>query len=623
MRFLLAILLLLTLNTADSQNVNVEFNAKLTFSNQNLANIWGYADGGQEYALIGAKNGLIIVDVTDPNDPQEIVQIPGAANNWREIKTYSHYAYVVSEAPGSKILIVDLSDLPDPNPDFHTVDGGSGITKGHALHIDEIKGYLYVYGSNLNVGRAQIFNLNTDPYNPTYVGFVNHIGYVHDGYVSNDMMYSAHIYAGQVAVINMANKTNPTLLGTVNTPNNFPHNTWLSGSTMFTTDEVSNSYLTAYNVAVPSNITELDRIQITPGSGSIVHNTYIHDNYAVTSWYKDGIAIIDVNRPSNMVAVGRYDTYTGGSGNGFEGCWGVYPYLPSGTILASNIRAINTSNGELWVLTPTYVRGCYLEGTVTDADTGFPLNGASVQLLTTATSGSSNATGQYKIGQLEDGTFTARVGRLGYNSQDISVTLDNGVVTILDVALVPDIPLPVEWTRFELRLDGKDALLNWETASEHNNAGFEIQQSSNEGRDWQNRGLVLPQGDGTAPASYSFRLPNLAPGLHYFRLRQTDLDGQISYSPIRNLKVYGDRLQVHLWPNPSGEQSQIRIQTGRTMRVQVEVLNIKQQPVGIHLEQEVDAEAILPLDLSSLPAGVYTVRVWDEREQEQVVLIKK
>ena len=66
-----------------------------------------------------------------------------------------------------------------------------------------------------------------------------------------------------------------------------------------------------------------------------------------------------------------YDTYTQGSGNGFNGCWGVYPFLPSGTIVASDI-----DNG-LFVLQPTYVRGCYLEGTITDLNSGIPIPGAS------------------------------------------------------------------------------------------------------------------------------------------------------------------------------------------------------------------------------------------------------
>lgn len=624
MRTALILLLSITiLSAVFSQNVNVTHNATMTFNGQNLANIWGYAAGGNEYALVGAKNGLIIVNVTDPNNPQQIVQIPGLANDWREIKTYSHYAYVVSEAFGSKIQIVDLDGLPGSNLTYHTVDGGSGIQRSHALHIDETKGYLYVYGSNLNSGRPQVYDLNSDPYNPTYVGFVNFIGYVHDGYVDNDRLYSAHILAGQVAVINMTNKTSPSLLATFNTPNNFPHNTWLSGNTLFTTDEVSNSYLTAYDVSNLGNITELDKIQITPGSGSIVHNTHILNDYAVTSWYKDGFAIIDVARPANMVAVGRYDTYPGGSGDGFEGCWGVYPYLPSGTIVASNIEAQNTSNGELWVLTPNYVRGCYLEGTVTDAISGFPLNAVDIQVLSTTTFGRTDAQGLYKLGQLQNGAFTVRMSKTGYVTQEHQVSLDNGVLTLLNVALLPQGALPVELTRFDVRLDGNDAVLTWETASEINNAGFEIQQSSNSGSDWRVRDFVLPQGDGTAPAFYTYRIPGLEPGTHFFRLRQTDRDGKSSFSPMRSLVVYSDRLHAALWPNPAAGQSTVHVVAGRSERVQVEIWNANQQPTGISMSVDVAPDAQVPLDLTSLPAGIYTVRVWDATDQTQLLLVKK
>lgn len=623
MRIALTVLFFAVLTACFAQNVNVTHNATLTFPGQNLANIWGYAAGGNEYALVGARNGLIIVNVTDPNNPQQIVQIPGVANDWREIKTYSHYAYVVSEGWGSKIQVVDLNGLPGSNLTYHTVDGGSGIQRGHALHIDEVKGYLYVYGSNLNNGRPQVYNLNSDPYNPSYVGFVNFIGYVHDGYVNNDRLYSAHIYTGQVAVINMTNKTNPTLLATFNTPGNFTHNTWLSGNTLFTTDEVSNSYLAAYDISNLGNITELDKIQITPGSGSIVHNTHIHNDYAVTSWYKDGFAIIDVARPANMVVVGRYDTYPGGSGDGFDGCWGVYPYLPSGTIVASNIEAQNTNNGELWVLTPNYVRGCYLEGAVTDAVTGFPLNAADVEVLSMPTFARTNALGLYKVGQLQNGSFTVRIGKTGYITQEHVVSLDNGVLTLLDVALWPQGSLPVELTRFEARLEGNDALLTWETASETDNTGFEIQQSSNSGKDWQLRGFVLPQGDGTAPAFYTYRIPEMEPGTQFFRLRQIDRDGKSNFSPIRSLTRYSEHLQAALWPNPAAGSSTLRIQAGKPARVRVEVWNANQQPTGISLAVDVDPDAQVPLDLSALPTGVYTVRVWDAGEQVQLLLVKK
>ena len=603
-----------------AQNLNVTLRSTLEFPGQKLANIWGYSAGGYEYALVGAKNGMIVVDVTNPDNPVQIVQISGPSSDWREIKTYSHYAYVVSEGGGS-VQIVDLNNLPNANLDYHSVDGGSGMTKGHALHIDEVKGYLYVYGSNLNGGRPQVFNLNNDPYNPTYVGYVNFVGYAHDGYVNNDMLYSAHVYAGQFAIINMANKSNPTLLGTQTTPGAFTHNTWLSGNTLFTTDEVSNSYLTTYNVANPGNITLLDKIQITPGSGSIVHNTHVLNNYAVTSWYKDGIAIIDGDRPANLVKVGRYDTYPGGSGNGFEGCWGVYPYLPSGNIVASNIRNPGTSDGVLYVLTPSYVRGCYLEGQVTSATTGLPLPGAKVIISATSNQENTNANGDYKMGQVEDGAFTVQVSYPGYITYSGQITLNNGVLTILNVALSQQ-PLPVELVRFDVRAEGQKALLTWETATEIDNTGFEIQQSNADGQHWQAIGLVLPKGDGKSPARYEYRTETLQPGKYAFRLRQIDRDGGSALLPARTVNIYGAGLTIALSPNPAGVETRINVGTARREKVRLELLDAQGRPAGFSVDEEVDGALEIPLQLADLPAGMYYLMARTGQIEERRILIK-
>lgn len=110
----------------------------------------------------------------------------------------------------------------------------------------------------------------------------------------------------------------------------------------------------------------------------------------MTSWYKDGVVITDVTRPDNMVNVGWYDTYTQGSGDGFKGDWGVFPYLPSGILVVSDI------NNGLFVLKPTYQRACYLEGVVTDSITGSPIFNATIQILNTNITKNSKANGEYK-----------------------------------------------------------------------------------------------------------------------------------------------------------------------------------------------------------------------------------
>ena len=438
-----SLLALLAASPLAAQNINTSFRSKITYPGQTLANIWGYESRGHEYALVGGQLGLIIIDITNPDVPQQIVQIPGPNNLWKEIKTYKHYAYITSEG-GQGIQVVDLTGLPSPvlQSHFYTGDGAilGQLNTIHALHIDETKGFLYAWGGDLFGGGAKIFDLKTDPYNPVYVGKYDQLGYIHDGYVDNDTMYSCHIYAGQFAIVNMADKSAPELINTQTTPNAFPHNTWLTDDrhTILTTDERTNSYLASYDVSDPTDIKFLDKIQGTPGSGSIVHNTYAMRNWAISSWYKDGFTMVDVTRPDNLVQVGNHDTYPSGQGDGFEGCWGVYPFFTSGTIIASNINVGGA--GELWVLSPNYVRACYLEGKITDAVTGAPLPNAQIQVV-----GSnpllqelSANNGIYKTGQESEGYYVVRVSKPGYDDFETLVYFQHGEVIVLDVPLYPN-----------------------------------------------------------------------------------------------------------------------------------------------------------------------------------------
>ena len=438
-----SLLALLAASPLAAQNINTSFRSKITYPGQTLANIWGYESRGHEYALVGGQLGLIIIDITNPDVPQQIVQIPGPNNLWKEIKTYKHYAYITSEG-GQGIQVVDLTGLPSPvlQSHFYTGDGAilGQLNTIHALHIDETKGFLYAWGGDLFGGGAKIFDLKTDPYNPVYVGKYDQLGYIHDGYVDNDTMYSCHIYAGQFAIVNMADKSAPELINTQTTPNAFPHNTWLTDDrhTILTTDERTNSYLASYDVSDPTDIKFLDKIQGTPGSGSIVHNTYAMRNWAISSWYKDGFTMVDVTRPDNLVQVGNHDTYPSGQGDGFEGCWGVYPFFTSGTIIASNINVGGA--GELWVLSPNYVRACYLEGKITDAVTGAPLPNSQIQVV-----GSnpllqelSANNGIYKTGQESEGYYVVRVSKPGYDDFETLVYFQHGEVIVLDVPLYPN-----------------------------------------------------------------------------------------------------------------------------------------------------------------------------------------
>ena len=436
MRLLLPLFILLAAHTAPAQNL--QFEANLSYGSDVLANIGGYVDtAGNEYALVGTEFGLDLVDVTIPSNPQIKFSIPGIQSNWREVKTYKKFAYVTTEGGGG-LTIVDMTQLPDTV--IYKQYTGNGAIGGqlstiHALHCDTTTGYLYLYGSNIGGGNTLFLDLS-DPWNPDYAGEYIFPGneYVHDGYVDNDTMYEGHIYGGFFTIVDVTNKSNPVLLASHSTPTSFTHNTWLSvdHKTLFTTDENSGSFLGAFDISDPGNIRELSRYQTAPGSGAIVHNTHILNDYAVTSWYKEGVVIVDVARPDNPIEVGHYDTYSQGSGSGFSGCWGVYPFLPSGTIVASDI------NNGLFVLTPAYIRGCYLEGVVNDSVTGLPVTNATVQILSSSIYKVTDVLGQFRTGTATAGTYDIEVTRAGYVTKVITgVSLTNGVVTPLTILLEP------------------------------------------------------------------------------------------------------------------------------------------------------------------------------------------
>ena len=126
----------------------------------------------------------------------------------------------------------------------------------------------------------------------------------------------------------------------------------------------------------------------------------------------------------------RYDTVEGESVSGFGGTWGAYPFLPSGTLLISDVQS------GLFVLDPNYVRASYLEGLVTNADTGMPLPGVTVEILSEeGNSVLSDASGEFKTGQATPGTFQVEFSQAGFESQIVEISLASGEVTNIDVQL--------------------------------------------------------------------------------------------------------------------------------------------------------------------------------------------
>ncbi|HMO39645.1 MAG TPA: choice-of-anchor B family protein [Saprospiraceae bacterium] len=426
--------LLLALGSAAQLNTVLQANVQYDFD---LSDVWGWvAPDGTEYALVGVLNGVSIVSLKDPRNPREVAFVEGALSRWRDLKTWGHFAYVTADEPNTDegLLVIDLSELPQrvTHYNWRPEIEERPLNRCHNLYIDE-NGIAYLAGcSNIANGGVLFVDVATTPGQPVYIGRGPAI-YAHDAYTRNDILYSSELNLGRLAIYDVSDKSNVQLLGTQNTPFRFTHNAWLSddGKVVYTTDERPDAPIGAYDVSDPTNIKAFTpfRPVYTIGSGTIPHNVHVNDDYLMISYYTAGGVFVDANRPENLIEVANYDTYPGPE-TGFRGAWGLYPFLPSGNILISDI------NTGLYIIKPDLKRACYLEGQITDAQTGQPLVGAEIRILSEQPNlGASDLLGNYKTGQVLAGTFEVRIMREGYETATAQVVLQNGVVTILNVQL--------------------------------------------------------------------------------------------------------------------------------------------------------------------------------------------
>lgn len=428
----------------DAQSRAVTFLGQKTY-NTGINDVWGYVDttSNKEYALVGVNDGLSIVDVTNPATPTEEEFVSGPSSIWRDMKTWKHYAYTVhdfiSQGNEQGLLIVDLNTINSPTslvtktmqPSIPINGNMQTLDKAHNIFIDE-NGVLYVFGADVGNGGAIMFDVDTDPMNPKFLGVFDNF-YLHDGVARGDTLYGAAINRGFLALIDVSNKSSSAVMATQSTPNNFAHNVWYSddNTTAFTTDERSGAYVTAYDVTDLSNITETDRIKTSFGGNVIPHNTHYYQGFLVTSYYTSGLQIVDAHQPDMLVETAYFDS-SPFSGDGFGGAWGAYPWLPSGNILVSDREQ------GLFILSSTYPRASYLEIFVKDSSNGKPVINAQLDFVNASLSGTSNLRGFYKDGQADTGIYRLAVRKGGFQPDTITVNMQAGKIFKDTIALLPN-----------------------------------------------------------------------------------------------------------------------------------------------------------------------------------------
>ncbi len=159
--------------------------------------------------------------------------------------------------------------------------------------------------------------------------------------------------------------------------------------------------------------------------------------------------------------------------------------------------------------------------------------------------------------------------------------------------------LPVKLLDFSAIYKNKMVYLNWATASEVNNKGFEIEASTN-GQHWRKIEFIEGNGNSVRLNRYSVVDRSPEPGVNYYRLLQQDNDGAYQYAQTISVQV-GQSPNIRVTPNPATDQ--ISISGLESVQAKVKVMNLLGEVV---LEKNIDDET---LDVAGLNAGMYIVMV--------------
>ncbi len=169
-----------------------------------------------------------------------------------------------------------------------------------------------------------------------------------------------------------------------------------------------------------------------------------------------------------------------------------------------------------------------------------------------------------------------------------------------------DTPLPVELTSFTAKVFNDKVRLNWSTATEVNNYGFEIERKTES--NWTTIGFIQGNGNSNAPKEYSYNDHNPTGGNKFqYRLKQIDNDGQFKYSETIEVEMFPNDLALYQnYPNPFNPKTQIKFSVLKEIQVNISVFNSLGENVT-ELKNEIMKPGFyeVEFDASKLSSGVY------------------
>jgi len=181
-----------------------------------------------------------------------------------------------------------------------------------------------------------------------------------------------------------------------------------------------------------------------------------------------------------------------------------------------------------------------------------------------------------------------------------------------------DIPLPTELISFSAQCDTDHTTVSWQTATEHNSAGFVLERSEN-GQEWDEVATVSSVGNSTTKVDYSYDDYAAIRFEGYYRLTQMDNDGQQKvYDPILvNCNAVND--EVDIYPNPTAGDFTVAFHSSKAGSATIKVINANNavlNSLSVNVNNGGNQVIVSGTDLSS---GVYFVHI----EVNNQIVVKK
>ncbi|NUQ68866.1 MAG: choice-of-anchor B family protein [Phycisphaerales bacterium] len=316
---------------------------------------WGHVSpSGREYALMGLRDRLAVVEITNPASPVHVGSITHPASLWGDVKSSAGFCYVVNETGGG-MQVIDLRNVDAGQVTLVQSVTGNGLTHSHNVALNPDSGFVYLCGSDVSgSGGGLVAYSLADPANPVLAGMWT-TRYVHDAQI---VTYTSGPYAGReiafcaceefgVYIVDVTNKANMVTLGTLAYPGvTYCHQVWLSEDKqhLYVNDELdgpAQGFPRTFTRVV--DVTNLNAPTLVGGftsgvPGAIDHNLYVHQGRVFEANYTSGLRVFDATNPTSPVEVAWIDTHPDDNDATYDGAWSTYPYFPSGSIIISDIN---------------------------------------------------------------------------------------------------------------------------------------------------------------------------------------------------------------------------------------------------------------------------------------------